>query len=79
MKTIYEKEALEWRTIAFFGNMDLRETKGKDGKNISPELPKDKKNFLIDIDGTISEDVPNEEPERMKTAYEIPGAKDKIN
>ena len=25
------------------------------------------KNYLIDIDGTITEDVPNEEPERMAT------------
>ncbi|HEX3078837.1 MAG TPA: hypothetical protein VHQ04_00170, partial [Puia sp.] len=27
----------------------------------------DKKNFLIDIDGTICDDIPNEEPERMVT------------
>ncbi|MFD2432812.1 phosphoheptose isomerase [Mesonia maritima] len=25
------------------------------------------KNFLIDIDGTITDDIPNEEPERMET------------
>ena len=37
------------------------------GKKISPVLPKGIKNYLIDIDGTITEDVPNEEPERMST------------
>jgi hypothetical protein len=38
-----------------------------DGRNASPVLPENVKNFLIDIDGTITEDVPNEEPERMAT------------
>lgn len=37
------------------------------GKKISPVLPKGVKNYLIDIDGTITDDVPNEEPERMST------------
>lgn len=45
---------------------DLIHKKGKDG-SISPTLPPDIKNYLIDIDGTITEDVPNEEPERMET------------
>ena len=35
------------------------------GELISPVLPNGVKNYLIDIDGTITEDVPNEEPERM--------------
>ncbi|MFT4661850.1 MAG: putative HAD superfamily protein [Patiriisocius sp.] len=39
----------------------------KDGKKISPQLGEEVKNFLIDIDGTITDDVPNEEPERMAT------------
>ena len=34
------------------------------GELISPVLPGGVKNYLIDIDGTITEDVPNEEPER---------------
>jgi trehalose-6-phosphatase len=34
---------------------------------VSPVLPEGIKNYLIDIDGTITEDVPNEEPERMLT------------
>ena len=39
-----------------------------DGELISPVLPEDIKNYLIDIDGTICDDIPNEEPERMATA-----------
>ena len=38
-----------------------------DGELISPVLPEDIKNYLIDIDGTICDDIPNEEPERMAT------------
>lgn len=49
------------------------------GNLLSPVLPEHIKNFLIDIDGTISEDVPNEEPERMLTCEEIPGAKEYVN
>jgi len=45
----------------------LIEAKDKSGKTISPLLPEDVKNYLIDIDGTITDDVPNEEPERMST------------
>ena len=39
-----------------------------DGKHISPVLPDGIKNYLIDIDGTICDDIPNEEAERMATA-----------
>ena len=39
-----------------------------DGEHISPLLPHNIKNYLIDIDGTICDDIPNEEPERMATA-----------
>lgn len=49
------------------------------GNLLSPILPEHIKNFLIDIDGTVSEDVPNEEPERMLTCEEIPGAKEYVN
>ena len=38
-----------------------------------------KKNYIIDIDGVVSEDIPNEEPERMIDAKEIEGARDWIN
>lgn len=34
---------------------------------LSPTLEDGLKNYLIDIDGTITDDVPNEEPERMIT------------
>ena len=39
-----------------------------EGQNISPILPDGIKNYLIDIDGTICDDIPNEEPDRMSTA-----------
>ena len=47
---------------------------GKDGENLSPVLPEEIKNYLIDIDGTITEDVPNEEPDRMLTCKPFPDA-----
>jgi len=46
----------------------------EDGKTISPILPDEVKNFMIDIDGTICDDIPNEEPERMATAKLFPDA-----
>lgn len=54
-------------------------TKEKNGKKISPVLPAHIKNYLVDIDGTICEDIPNEEPERMATAEVSPGALDTLN
>ncbi|MEA3229838.1 MAG: phosphoheptose isomerase [archaeon] len=50
-----------------------------DGNNGSPKIHPDLKNFLIDIDGVVCEDIPNEEPERMAGAFEIPGARKQIN
>ena len=50
-----------------------------EGKSVSPVLSQGKKNFLIDIDGTITEDIPNEEPERMVTCKPFPDALQKIN
>ena len=52
----------------------LKKTLGEDGKAISPKLSSDIKNYMIDIDGTITEDVPNEEPERMSTCLPFPDA-----
>ena len=49
------------------------------GKKISPLLPENIKNYLIDIDGTICDDIPNEEPERMATAALYPDALKVIN
>ena len=50
-----------------------------DGKTMSPVLPKDIKNYLLDIDGTICDDIPNEEPERMLTADVYPEALKTLN
>jgi hypothetical protein len=44
------------------------------GALLSPVLPEGIKNYLIDIDGTICDDIPNEEPERMVTAAVYPDA-----
>ena len=44
------------------------------GLHISPILPEGIKNYLIDIDGTVCDDIPNEEPERMLTAKAYPDA-----
>lgn len=44
------------------------------GEHLSPVLPEGIKNYLIDIDGTICDDIPNEEPERMATAKVYPDA-----
>ena len=49
------------------------------GETVSPILPEGIKNYLIDIDGTICDDVPNEEPERMVTAKLYPDALETIN
>jgi len=49
------------------------------GEKISPVLPADVKNYMIDIDGTICDDIPNEEPERMATAKLYPDALITIN
>ncbi len=57
----------------------LKGSTREDGKKGSPRLLPGLRNFIIDIDGVICEDVPNEEPERMITTAEIPGAKEKIN
>jgi uncharacterized HAD superfamily protein len=51
----------------------------EDGQQISPKLPDAVKNFMIDIDGTICDDIPNEEPERMLTAELYPDALVTIN
>ncbi|MFM7088193.1 MAG: phosphoheptose isomerase, partial [Candidatus Paceibacterota bacterium] len=59
--------------------MDLIEKFDVAGHKLSPELPKTKINYLVDIDGTICEDIPNEEPERMLTAALIPGTLEKVN
>lgn len=55
-------------------SINLKEASDEEGNKISPQLDGDVRNFLIDIDGTITEDVPNEEPERMGTCKPFPDA-----
>ena len=58
---------------------ELRQVIDADGANLSPQLPDGVKNYLIDIDGTITEDVPNEEPDRMVTCDPFPDALETIS
>ena len=51
----------------------------EDGEHISPVLPKGITNYLIDIDVTMCDDIPNEEPERMITAKVYPDALATLN
>lgn len=57
----------------------LLQDKEEGGEKISPFLPEDIKNYLVDIDGTVGEDIPNEEPERMLTAEVYPDALVTVN
>ena len=59
--------------------MDLVDKTDESGKHISPSLPEGMKNYLIDIDGTIGADIPNEEAHRMATAEASPAAIATIN
>ena len=53
--------------------------KAINGNSISPVLPEKVKNYLIDIDGTICDDIPNEQPERMLDAKVYPEALKTLN
>lgn len=57
----------------------LLDTKDEQGLTVSPVLPEGMKNYLIDIDGTICDDIPNEEPDRMATAQVYPDALKTLN
>ncbi|MFN3530206.1 MAG: phosphoheptose isomerase [Bacteroidia bacterium] len=57
----------------------LHQATDESGHTISPQLPKEVRNFLIDIDGTVTEDVPNEEPERMKSCEPFYDALEMVN
>lgn len=59
--------------------MTLNNKTDEQGRAISPVLSIQTKNYLIDIDGTITDDVPNEEPERMSTCLPYEGSVDTIN
>ena len=66
-------------SIAGLDMVDLVEAVDERGVIVSPILPENCKNYLIDIDGTICEDIPNEEPERMATAKVFENVTDQIN
>ena len=53
--------------------------KVKDGQQVSPVLPDHVQNYLIDIDGTICDDIPNEKPELMLNAKVYTDALKTIN
>jgi len=57
----------------------LLHDKVEKGEHVSPILPENIKNYLIDIDGTITDDIPNEEPERMATCQPFPDALETLN
>ena len=59
--------------------VQLQAAKDAQGLTASPQLPAEIKNYLIDIDGTVTEDVPNEEPERMATCEPFPDALETLN
>lgn len=52
---------------------------GDDGHLVSPVLNTGCKNYMIDIDGTVTDDVPNEEPERMAVVLPYTGAVETLN
>ncbi|MEL6865758.1 MAG: phosphoheptose isomerase [Bacteroidota bacterium] len=60
-------------------NQQLNKAFNEKGETVSPILPQEVKNFLIDIDGTICDDIPNEEPERMSTCLPYPDALKMVN
>lgn len=53
---------------------ELKKVFNEKGELLSPTLEDGVKNYLIDIDGTICDDIPNEEPERMATTLPYPDA-----
>lgn len=59
--------------------IELKSIIDDEGYLASPILPTGIKNYLIDIDGTITDDVPNEEPARMSVVQPYPDAKEILN
>jgi len=60
-------------------NKELIPLEDEYGNQLSPTLPDEVKNYLIDIDGTVCDDIPNEQPERMATAKVYPDALETLN
>ena len=57
----------------------MKINKDLNGNDISPVFEDDTKNYLIDIDGTICDDIPNEQAERMVTANVYSDALETLN
>ena len=57
----------------------MKINKDLNGNDISPVFEDDTKNYLIDIDGTICDDIPNEQAERMVTANVYRDALETLN
>ena len=57
----------------------MKINKDLNGNDISPVFEDDTKNYLIDIDGTICDDIPNEQAERMVTANVYNDALETLN
>lgn len=68
-----EKEVIKVLEVQEY-NMELKYIDGE-----SPVLPNGIKNYLIDIDGTITEDVPNENLIRMESVHPYDGSVEIIN
>ena len=58
---------------------ELKLAYNEKGETISPVLGSEVRNFLVDIDGTVTDDIPNEEPERMATCLPYPDALKIVN
>ena len=57
----------------------MKINKDLNGNDISPVFEDDTKNYLIDIDGTICDDIPNEQADRMVTANIYKDALETLN
>ena len=57
----------------------MKINKDLNGNDISPVFEDETKNYLIDIDGTICDDIPNEQAERMITANVYEDALETLN
>ena len=57
----------------------MKINKDLNGNDISPVFEDNTKNYLIDIDGTICDDIPNEQAERMVTANVYKDALETLN
>ena len=79
LKTIPYLSVVNTLTYFLVEKKALNTAVDANGNAASPVLAEGVKNYLIDIDGTITEDVPNEQPERMSTVAPFPDALEILN